>query len=290
MDHLDRYVRHFLKVAELRSMSKAASALDLTQPGLSRQIAALESMLGKPLFIRTGRGVELTDAGKRLRDQTEQAFRAIDEAIEYTRYTQGVTRGTVRLATVHTLSYYFVADVTARFMSQHEGANLSIMGRGSPEVVSLVEDASADLGFVYDTAVASRVINSVPLFEEEMCLIVRLGDSVGAQIDLTRRLPRLVGFPPHYALRRMMHSSGLNPMIVAEAETIDALLELVSYGVGACILPSRIPDKALSELALRKVAIAKPTLRRRVVLIVRSDRNPSPLVRDFIESALIVAR
>ena len=64
MDTVDRQVRYFLKVAELKSLSKAAEALDLTQSGLSRQVASLEAYLGKPLFVRTGRGIELTEAGR----------------------------------------------------------------------------------------------------------------------------------------------------------------------------------------------------------------------------------
>jgi hypothetical protein len=64
MENLDRQVRYFIKIAELKSLSRAADSLDLTQSGLSRQLATLEAYLGKPLFSRTGRGVELTAAGQ----------------------------------------------------------------------------------------------------------------------------------------------------------------------------------------------------------------------------------
>jgi DNA-binding transcriptional LysR family regulator len=285
MDSLDRQIRYFLKIADLRSLSKAAEALDVAQSGLSRQITALEAYVGKPLFVRTGRGVALTEAGRQLKEHVEPAYLAIDAALEAARVV-GVTRGTVKLACVHTLSYYFMADVVARFISQYDGANLSIMGRSSPEVVSLVESGKADVGFVYDAAVASQTLVSTPLFDDEMCLIVPRDSDIGNEIDLTRNRPRLVGFPPHYALRRMVHSSGLNPQFVAEAETVDAVLNLVASGVGACILPLRIPDKVFAESHLRKVTITKPMLRRRVVVIVRSDKTPSPLVRSLIDTAL----
>ncbi len=289
MENIDRHIRYFLKVANLKSISKAADALELTQSGLSRQISALEQYLGKALFLRTGRGVELTEAGERLKEQVEPAYRLIDAALEVMREQEGVTRGTVRLATVHTLSYYFVGDVAARFISQHTGINLSIMGRASPEVASLVESGRADVGFVYDSAVVSPSLVATPLFDDDMCLIVQEGSHIGEEIDLTQELPDLVGFPAHFALRRMIHSSGLEPRFVAEAETVDVMLKLVGSGIGASILPARMPDALLADHRLRKVAIAKPMLRRRVVLIVRSGRAPSALVQHLVAIAAGVA-
>ncbi len=290
MDTPDRQLRYFVRIAELKSLSRAAEDLDQTQSGLSRQLAALEAHVGKPLFVRTGRGVELTEAGARLLEGIQPAYRAIDQALEAVRQREGVTQGSVRLATVHTLSYYFMADVVAQFVSSREHVNLSVMGRSSPEVVTLVESGKADIGFVYDAAVASEALASTPLFDDDMCLIVRDGVAAEDGVDLGAMALRLVGFPSHYALRKMIHSAGLQPEFVAEAETIDAMLKLVSSGVGACILPSRIPQKLLTDYGLRKVAIGSPVLRRRVVAITLAQRQPLPLVHELLDCARRIAR
>ncbi|PJM90962.1 LysR family transcriptional regulator [Achromobacter ruhlandii] len=290
MDTPDRQLRYFVRIAELKSLSRAAEDLDQTQSGLSRQLAALEAHVGKPLFVRTGRGVELTEAGARLLQGIQPAYRAIDQALEAVRQREGVTQGSVRLATVHTLSYYFMADVVAQFVSSREHVNLSVMGRSSPEVVTLVESGKADIGFVYDAAVASDALASTPLFDDDMCLIVRDGVAAEDGLDLGAMALRLVGFPSHYALRKMIHSAGLQPEFVAEAETIDAMLKLVSSGVGACILPSRIPQKLLTDYGLRQVAIGSPVLRRRVVAITLAQRQPLPLVRELLDCARRIAR
>jgi len=289
MDTPDRQLRYFVRIAELKSLSRAAEDLDQTQSGLSRQLAALEAHVGKPLFVRTGRGVELTEAGTRLLDGILPAYRSIDQTLEAVRQREGVTQGSVRLATVHTLSYYFMAEVVAQFVSSREHVNLSVMGRSSPEVVALVESGKADIGFVYDAAVASDALASSPLFDDDMCLIVRRGVDVADGVDLGAMALRLVGFPPHYALRKMIHSAGLQPEFVAEAETIDAMLKLVSSGVGACILPSRIPEKLLTDYGLRKVGIRSPVLRRRVVAITPGQRQPLPLVAELLACAHRIA-
>jgi DNA-binding transcriptional LysR family regulator len=286
LDNPDRQVRYFVKIAELKSLSKAADSLDLTQSGLSRQLAALETYLGKVLFSRTGRGVELTDAGKVLLEAAKSGYRLVDEALETVREKEGVTQGNVRLATVHTLSYYFIADVLSTFVGNRPQVNLSLMGRSSPEVVELVESGKADIGFVYDAAVASADVTSIPLFDDEMCLIIGVASKVEDGVDLTVSPPRLIGFPPNYALRRMLEGSGIKPDFAAEAETIDSMLRLAASGVGACVLPSRMPDSTVRDYGLKKVRIAKPLMTRRVVAIVRSDRHPTGLIKQLLETAV----
>lgn len=288
MEILDRQLRYFLAIAELGSLSKAAELLDQTQPSLSKQLGALETTLDQVLFLRTGRGLELTEAGTKLLETTRSAYRDIDAAVDAIR-RQGVTHGTVRLATVHTLSYYFSGDVIASFVSTHPHVNLSLMGRSSPEVVALVESGKADIGLVYDSAVDSDALTSLALFEDEMSLIVEKDSALVDADDLTGMELRLVGFPVHYALRRMLHSSGLKPAFVAEAETIDGMLRLVSSRVGHCILPSRIPEKLLAEYGLRKLPITRPILRRKVVLVTRASRVPTRIMLDLIECARRVA-
>ena len=118
METIDRQLRYFICIAELGSLSKAADVLDQTQSGLSKQLTALEAGIGQSLFVRTGRGVELTEAGRLLYDAARPAYRGIDRAIERIR-EHGVTHGTARLATVHTLSYYFTAELVASFVSAH---------------------------------------------------------------------------------------------------------------------------------------------------------------------------
>ncbi len=286
MENPDRQLRYFVKIAELKSLSRAAETLGLTQSGISRQLAVLETYLGKPLFLRTGRGVELTDAGEKLLAVVKPAYAGIDDALDTVRDREGVTQGHVRLAVIHTLSYYFMSEVVAEFMSQRENVNLSLMGRSSPEVVALVESGKADIGFVYDSAVTSADLASTPLFEDEMCLIAPVADDLSPELDLTVASYRLIGFPPHYALRRMLENCGLHLDVVAEAETVDAMLKLVSSRIGYCVLPSQIPDRLLADYGLHKRRLMRPTLRRRVIAIVRGDRRVPPLVEDLIKVAL----
>jgi DNA-binding transcriptional LysR family regulator len=285
MDPLDRQLRYFLKIAELSSLSKAAEELDVSQSGLSRQLASLEAFLGQTLFTRTGRGVTLTDAGKRLQQGTEHHYAQIDAALEAAKITEGGQEGSLRVASIHTLSHYF-GNLLTRFVSQHRRVNLSVMARSSPDVVELVEKGKADIGFVYDSAVASDTLTSVALFDDKMCFIVQKGQyPTDAHINLHDAQIALVAFPEDYALRRMLKSADLNDAVVAEANTIDAMLQLVSLGIGGCILPEHTPSGLLDDHGLTKLPLADPVLQRRVVAIVRNTGTVPTLAQQLLEMA-----
>lgn len=290
MESLDRSIRYFLKIAELSSLSRAADDLGLSQSGLSRTLASLELYLGKPLFLRTGRGMELTAAGSKLVDAVAPAYAKIDDMLIQLRDREGLTQGSLSIAIIHTVSYYFASDLLSRFVSKHKQVNLNVMARSSPEVVDLVEKGKADIGFVYDSAVATDALESCPLFVDEMCLIGRLCDMPDRMpVDLAHTDLPLVGFPESYALRRMLRSAGLDERVVVVAETVDAMLQLSGAGIGACVLPAKIPETLLRDYGLVKIPLSAPGLQRLVVAIVRRDAAESSLARQLLTMARTIS-
>lgn len=288
---LDKQIRIFLAISLHGSISKASEHLEVSQPGLSRRLASLEAQLGHPLFKRTGRGLVLTDAGILLASAAGPAYMAIDAAVSDLREAYGVTQGNLRLATVHTLTYYFLGEVVSRFVHVHEDVNVSFMARSSTDVVKLVENGTAHLGFVYDSEVASADLQSTVLFVEPMAIVAREDDPVlQPGIEFEDASPRLVVFPTGYALRRMLDVSGLGYAVAAEVETVDAMLELVSSGVGACVLPALIPDRVLDQYGLKRSTRFKPALSRKVVAIRRADATPQAITQAMLVMAAEVAK
>ncbi|GAB2917801.1 LysR substrate-binding domain-containing protein [Paraburkholderia jirisanensis] len=286
--NLDHQLRLFVEIATYKSLSGAADALSLTQSGLSRQLASLESYIGQPLFVRHGRGVEPTEAGQKLLEAARSAYQLIDNSVLQLRDQHGITAGSLNVATIHTLSYYFMGEVLARFMAQRPHANVSLLGRSSPGVVELVEAGRAEIGFVYDSAVASDALEITPLFEEDMCFVVHQGSPFAQQasVVLDQQTPPLVMFPASYALRRMLHTRAFDASVAAEVETVDAMLKLVSLTHGHCILPSLIPPKLLLEYQLVGIPIAHPLMRRRIVAITRRGRPLSAMTALVLQIAL----
>ena len=279
MKFLDQQLRYFTKIAELKSLTSAAEALDISQSALSKQLHQLEEYLGQSLFHRHGRGVSLTSAGEKLFAVTLSSFGALDHAVSQLKTVEGVTEGAVRIATVHTLSSYFIPGLLGAFLGQRPHSNVSLLNRSSPEVVALLEAGKVDVGFVYDVMVASGNLNILNLFSEEMVLIChRELCPQDGPIDLLQTSLPLICFPPHYALRRMLEYAKIDRNVVAEVETVDAMLKLVNGKLGCCVLPERIPKDFVEERGLLRIPIASPTLRRAVVAVTRKDKPVSPLI------------
>lgn len=285
IDNLDAKIRYFLRAAEHASLSQAACEIGISQSALSRQLVALESYMGKPLFARTGHGIKLTGAGEKLRKEAQTRYEEIDSAITFIRDKEGVTSGKLRIATTYTIGMGFVSDLLDAFISRQAGISLSITSGGSPYVLELVEKKQADIGFLYDSAVVSDQVESAPLFDSHMCIIAQRGTlDARAKLDLLAHRHPLVSYPKNYALREMLRSANLDDRIAAEANTLEVILQLVASGVGWSILPDRIPARMLNEYGLIKIPHTLPPLKRRVVTIVRSG-TATPLARSLFDAA-----
>lgn len=288
MKYSDHQVRLFLKICRCPTLSEAANLLEMSQSSLSRTLASLEVAVANQLFDRNGRGIKLTEAGARLRDTAQPAYDVLDDVVKVLRNEQGKNAGSVKVATIHTLGYYFMGNVVATFMHQHPAVSISLIERSSPDVVDSVEAGKAEIGFVYDTAVATDALQITPLFEETMTLVVQKTSLLVNQnsVDLARQQVPLVTFPSQYALRRMLDRHGLASKISAEVETVDAMLRLVSLTSACCVLPDRITAEHLDNYGLVRVQLAGPRLKRRIVAITKKGRAKTSLVDLMLEIAL----
>ena len=285
MANLDRFIRYFLMVVDQGTLSRAAAKLRLSESGVSRTISALEGHLGTPLFIRTGRAMKLTDAGRMLYGATRSAYEQIDSMLVQVR-RHATTRREVRVAILHTIGLHLMAKLFADFTREHTEAAMHVLSRSSADVVDLIEQKKADVGIVYRSAVATAEVDITPLFIDEMCMVStpRYAPKNGS-IDLSKVNIPLIGFPDDFSLRRMLKLASLDDRIVAVAETLRTMIQLSSAGIGSCILPSQIPMRVLNEYGLTKTAIKHPALQMPMVAIVHHDVAPESLPRLFATAA-----
>lgn len=114
-----RELRQFVEVANLRSISRAAKRLNISQPALSRAIRQLEDSYGVPLFTRTGAGVELSTYGSALYSRAVRILPALDEVREEIAHLQGRAKAVIRLATGDLWGLVVLPDIIKSFSSSH---------------------------------------------------------------------------------------------------------------------------------------------------------------------------
>jgi len=139
---------YFREAFEQRSFSAAAKALHLAQPSLSEQIRRLEGELGVPLFVRVGRGVEPTEAGRALLPHAERVLAEIESARESVAGVRDVRAGTASFGTFSTAVYYLLADLAEAFTERYPGVRLRIVGLNSSAVADDVRAGRLEAGLV----------------------------------------------------------------------------------------------------------------------------------------------
>jgi DNA-binding transcriptional LysR family regulator len=282
---------YFLAAAEHRSLSAAAQACFIAQPSLSEQIRRLERELGVALFVRTNRGLVLTDAGRLLVPRAERAVAAVRDAEDAVRGVRALVSGTVSLGTFSSAHHYILGDVVAEFRSRYPGVRMRIVGHNSVGVADAVragqleaglvalpvDDRGLDVGTtvwtseaVYVSAEPSRL--TAPLTIEQLSSApLILPEAQWGNDDPTRR---------QLLERAQLAGRVIEPIV--EVESPAAALDLAARGVGDTVV-SR-PLITLLDLSDRLGWVSlDPPLHESFAFITRRATTPSPATAALIE-------
>ena len=169
-----RQIEYFIQVAELGSFSKAALRLDVAQPALSRQVRALETGLRETLLLRNGRGVTLTDAGKRLLEHGRDILQRVEAARDDLGAGRNEPAGHIVVGLPPSLALRLTLPLIEIFDSQMPRARLAIIEGFSMHIAEWLSSGRVDLGLVYNPEPAAS-IEIAPVLEERLCLIGKAG-------------------------------------------------------------------------------------------------------------------
>lgn len=241
-------LRYFVQVADLGSFSKASVKLGITQPALSRQVQKLEHELRTSLFYRHGRGVSLTQPGRKLYDVVRHLLGALAEIKEEIQDQSERLTGTVTLGLPPSICATLGAPLARRFHENYPDATLRIHEVFSGTLLEWVESGRLDLAVLYD-ARRGRSMLSSPLLVENLMLIQsgKEAEAGGAPTDdgpvpvallgdLTLVLPGLEN-----GLRRVVDAAvrraDIDLQVDMEIDSVTAIKQLVEEGMGSTILP-----------------------------------------------------
>jgi DNA-binding transcriptional LysR family regulator len=269
----------FIEVARARSVSRAADSLFLTQPALTARIQGLERDLGAQLFVRTPRGMKLTEAGDAF---LPYAARAIETLADGRRMVNAFERGgagKLALGAAPAVSTYVLPAVLARFSVGHPRVAVSVRTGHSEELLDLVVRERVDLGLV--RALRHPDIASTPLYEDRLLLVVEpkhrfaltgsieLAQIAGEQLVLFDRTSSYTELT-----NALFRGAGVVPLGVMELDNIEAAKKMVQQGFGVALLPQTAVAAELEAGLLCEIEIedAEP-VRRQIVAIRRRDRG-----------------
>ncbi|SDI20898.1 LysR family transcriptional regulator, cyn operon transcriptional activator [Paraburkholderia steynii] len=282
-----RHIRYFLAVAEHHNFTRAAEALHVSQPTLSQQIRQLEDTLRTQLLDRSGRTVQLTDAGMAWMRYAKLALQDLDAGVRAIHDVGELSRGNLRLAVTPTFTAYLVGPVIDRFYASHPGIAIEIQEMTQDQIEAQLADDKLDAGIAFEPVYAAE-IESQPLFQETLSLVVGGGHArasrrkaLSAQ-DFAKE--PLVLLNKAFATRRYIDEycarHRVRPQVAIEVNSISAIVEIVRHGQLATVLPDGI---AREHAELRPVPLDPPLPARTAALLQRKDAYRTAASKAFVQ-------
>jgi LysR family transcriptional regulator, nitrogen assimilation regulatory protein len=283
-----KQLEYFVRVAELGSFTRAAHALQVAQPALSRQVRQLEVELRQTLLLRNGRGATPTEAGKALLDHGRGILHQVERAREELGRLRSGLAGRVAIGLPPTLARVLTVPLTRAFRRQLPEARLSITEGLSSAMQDGLLQGRLDLAVLYNPHTVAE-LETEALFDEELVLVQARQPGLQedppppaiSMADLAH-VPLVIPSRPN-AIRMHVESEmarhGVRPTIALEIDGVSAILDLVAEGMGCAILSRNAVSSSIRPSAYAVRAVGTPALCTRASLACSSLR-PATLTQQ----------
>lgn len=284
------YYKAFYTVAKYRNISKAADALYISQPAISKSLSRLEENLGCSLFHRTSRGVTLTPEGTILYERVREAFQAIDSGEEELRHRTELGIGQLRIGVSTTLCKYILLPYLHAFIHLHPHIKITIDCQSTLHTMELLETGAIDIGLIgapkqsnslvytelqtiQDTFVTTRsYLDNLSIREPEQNNLFSTGTLMLLdEENITRQ------FIDDYFYRNQIKTNQ-----ILEVTTMDLLIEFARIGLGIACVIREFVEQDLKQGTLIELPLSVPIENRSIGLAYAKSHTPASTVLEFL--------
>lgn len=286
-----RALEVFCKIVELRSFSRAAEAVLLTQPTVSGHIKALETELGLRLFDRAGRTVTPTRAGELLHSYARRILALRDEAQQAVNEHKGGLKGHLTVGGSSIPGAYILPPLVAAFKRAHPDVTMTLHVIDSREIVRGVIEGTYEVGMVGARFEEGRV-HYEPFTQDELVLAVpaghpwagrgtvRLSELAGQSFIMRER-----GSGTRKVMERALDDHDVDPgslRVVLEVTGNEAVRQSLRAGAGIAVISRRAIEDDLRCKTVTALRIHGVKLLRDFFLVTHRSRSRSPLGNAFL--------
>ncbi|MBX6392662.1 MAG: LysR family transcriptional regulator [Burkholderiales bacterium] len=288
-----RHLRYFVALAETLNFGRAAARLHISQPPLSRQIRALEHELGTPLFMRTARGVQLTEAGALLLPKARRLLRDAEALRAGARHIASGEIGRLNIGFISTAAYNILPALLPAFHRAHPHIKLQLQEATSDVQLAALRDGGLDVGFVLPQPLEAA-LRYQPLYREPLIAALPASRrwpkalSLAALADEPFVLfPRKFGSALYDLVVGFCQRAGFSPRIEQEAIQMQTIVSLVAAGMGVALVPASLMHLRRTGVVYRPLREPSPLME--IGLVWRAD-DDSPAIAAFVAAARASAR
>ena len=266
-----RRLRYFVAVAERLHFGRAAEALHISQPPLSRAIRALEDDLGVALFARTRRKVELTPEGERLLEETRRLTGHLERTVHELRAMASGKHARLRIGFVSLADYGGVLpELLKAYKGSHPAVRLSLREMLSPDQAAALHAGELDVGLLLPPVAGAARLEHIVVQRESFVVAlparhrlsrargrVRLRELAGEPFVM---IPRQIAPRLYDILAELAAQAGMSLNVAQEAIQMQTVVSLVSSGLGAAVVPASVANLGRRGVVYRALAEQHPRL------------------------------
>lgn len=275
----------FRAVAETGSFSLAAERIFVTQPAVSKRIAALEQELNARLFDRIGRRVHLTEAGRALLERSRTILNELDDARRSLANLKGQMAGELSLATSHHIGLHRIPGALERFHAHFPQVRLDLRFMDSEEACNAVARGELELGVVTLPPAPIAQLRAEKIWDDPLDIVIAASHPLAAQPESSVRLlleyPAILPGPGTYTREIILRALGTARSKIRVGMTtnyLEVLKMLASIGLGWSALPRTMIDGSLKVVQIKNVRI-----RRTLGLVTHAKRTLSNAAQAMIQ-------
>ncbi|MFT3734342.1 MAG: LysR family transcriptional regulator [Rhodocyclaceae bacterium] len=248
-------LRIFATVVEHKSFSRAAEALEVSQPAVSKAVRELESQLDVVLLDRGGRSFQLSEPGRVLYEYAQGIFAMEKAAVDAVQSFYEMERGTLTIGASTTIATYWMPPFIADFTRDNPGVNVRLMSGNTQAVAQWLLDCAVDVALVEGPVIDERLESRI-WRHEHMVIVGPRGRADGdctvepATLSGEQWILREPGSGSREVVERELLRLGITPARTLEVGNNEAIVQSVAAGLGLGMVPRVC---AADQLALGKV-------------------------------------
>lgn len=286
-------LRMFMAVVEHQGFSRAAEALHVSQPAVSKAVRELEHQLGLPLVERgaaRSRGVVLTDHGQSLHQHARAIFAMERAAIADVRDRVDLRKGSLRVGASTTVAGYWLPPHVAAFVQRFPGVEFELLVGNTAGIGHAIAEGRIDVAFV-EGVVDDPGIVAASWRDEPLQVVVAADAKLGAKrrasvAELARQpwLLREAGSGTRQVAQRLLRSRGIKPARLIELGSNEAIAHAVAAGAGVALLPAIVVRDLVAMQRVRILRLAGDAdILRPLYRLELANRPRAPALQAFVE-------
>ena len=282
------HLTYFTEVARLKSFTKASQYLHVSQPSISKVIKTLENELGVLLLERSGRQIELTDAGQALLQRAQDVLIAMDNLSNELTDIIGLQTGRLVIGLPPMVGARFFPSLIGEFKHCYPGVEIKLMEVGSRQVESLLEANTLDLGVVA-LPLNKTGFEIFPFIRESLHIVFHPDNPLAQQSTLTLHDLRNESFILYHndfsltdLIMEQCSLQGFVPHTVCQSSQWDLIAEMVAAKLGIALLPETI-CQTLEPQRFRFVPLIHPIIPWNLAVVWRQGKYLSFAAREWLK-------